>query len=198
MSCIPCNDSSTSLRLVCPVRPQSDNELRDDEEWANLDDAPVEALEKEGKDVINLDDEVRGGDGSVVRVPKGLPEPFEPTPQERARHNLIHWPYASWCEHCVRARRPNSHHRYTPSSSDRSVPVFVADYCFLRDSRDDQSMPCVVGKLYPSRQLFAAMVGEKGVGDEVAVRLLADFFQMQWSATSGLQVRPRECTQSLH
>ena len=34
-----------------------------------------------------------------------------------------------------------------------------------------------VGKLYPSRALFATVVSEKGIGDEVASKLLADFFR---------------------
>ena len=85
-------NSTTSLRLVCPVRPPLHVGLQDDEGWADLASGPVEALEGESRDIINLDDEVDGDVGTVTRKPRGLPEPYEPTPIERARHNLTHWP----------------------------------------------------------------------------------------------------------
>ena len=167
----------TSLRLVCPVRPPLYDGSQDDDGWEDISSGPVEALAGESRDAIDLDDEVDGDLGTVTRVPRGLPEPHEPTPLERARHNLTHWPYKSWCEHCVRSRRPNSQHRYSPSSSERTLPVFVSDYCFLRDSRDEDTAPCFVGRLYPSRSVFGTVVAEKGIGDEHAVKLLADFFR---------------------
>ena len=167
-----------SSQLICPVRPPLFNGLQDDDiGWADLSSGPVEALEGESRDAIDLDDEVSGDEGTVTRAPRGLSEPYEPTPLERARHNLTHWPYKSWCDHCVRARRPNSHHRHVPSSSERSLPVFVSDYCFLRDSRDEDTAPSFVGRLYPTRAVYGAIVTEKGTGDELAVKLLANFFK---------------------
>ena len=63
----------------------------------------------------------------------------------------------------------------SPSASTRTLPVFVSDYCFLRDARDEDVTTVFVGRLYPSRNLFATVVSEKGAGDEVAAKLLADF-----------------------
>ena len=37
------------------------------------------------------------------RSARGLAAPTEPTPQERALHELTHIPYRTWCSHCVRA-----------------------------------------------------------------------------------------------
>ena len=136
-----------------------------------------DALDSDARDVVNMDDNVDGDSGVVARQPRGIPEPFEPTPQVRAQHNLTHYPYVTWCQHCARARRTNSQHRHTPSASARSIPIFVLDYCFQRDSRDDDTVPCAVGKLYPSRVPFASVVDEKGAGDEIAVKLLANFFK---------------------
>ena len=181
MSCLPCNPSSRRMPfgrcLVCPVRPSSDQTVQDCDAWDNLNNAPIEALPGEKFDVVNLDDEVDGDSGVAARVPRGLPMPEEPTPEQRAKHNLTHWPYKSWCEHCVRARRPNSHHRYNPSASSRTLPVCVADYCFLRDARDEDLTTVFVAKIYPSRNLFAAVVSEKGIGDELATKQFADFLR---------------------
>ena len=134
-----CQLCSTRSNLVCPVRPRRDDAETEQgvEAWENLKDGPVEALDSAEVERVGTDDEVDMETGSCVRQARGLPEPYSPSPAERARHNLTHWPYRSWCEHCVRSRRPNSRHIFSPSSSERTVPVFVADYCYLRDSRDE-------------------------------------------------------------
>ena len=127
-------------------------------------------------EVVNLDDEVDADSGETARVAQGLPEPRAPTAAERARHNLNHWPYRSWCEHCVACRRPNTAHK-TSHPSDCTVPVFVADYCYLRDSRDEDIATCLVGRLYPSRTFDASVVTEKGLGDDAAIEELKTFFR---------------------
>ena len=172
--CQPC---STRFDLVCPVRPRRDNAEteQDAEGWENIRDGPVEALEGAEVERIGDDDEVELETGNCARRPRGLPEPFSPSAAERARHNLTHWPYRSWCEHCVRSRRPNSRHHFSPSSSERTVPVLVADYCYLRDSRDEDLAEVFVGRLYPSRMTIAMVVREKGAGDDDAVEMLSKF-----------------------
>ena len=47
----------------------------------------------------------------------------------------------------------------------------------MRDARDEDVTTVFVGRLYPSRNIFAAFVSEKGVGDEIAARLFADFLR---------------------
>ena len=151
--------STRRRRLVCPVRPNSiDGGMQVDHGWENLADGPIETLDGDSVERVNLDDEVSGDDGTVTRTPVGVPDPPSPHPAERARHNLTHWPHRSWCEHCVLARRPNSKHVFSPSSSYRTIPVFVGDYCDLRDSRDEDSVTVFVGRLYPSRMTFATVV----------------------------------------
>ena len=38
------------------------------------------------------------------RSARELAAPTEPTPQERALHELTHIPYRAWCSHCARAK----------------------------------------------------------------------------------------------
>ena len=74
--------------------------------WNNLEDAPIEAVHDEAGRVDP--DVVETTDGDCVVIPRGVPEPKAPSPEAVARHNLTHLPYASWCPHCVAARRANN------------------------------------------------------------------------------------------
>ena len=138
-----------------------------------LRDVPIEALYIDARELVDNDDEVDADNGEVARVPRGLPEPSEPTAAMRARHNLTHWPYMNWCEPYVAARRANTKHPHSPSS-DRTVLIFVSDYCFLRGSRDEDLASRFVGRIYPSRDMFASIVDYKGSGHELAVEQLAN------------------------
>ena len=120
--------------------------MQDAEGWENIADGPIEAIGHGEIDNVGTDDEVDLDSGQCSRRPRGVPEPYTPSAAERALHNLTHWPYRSWCEHCLRSRRPNARHSFSPSSSERTVPVLVADYCYLRDSRDEDLAEVFVGR----------------------------------------------------
>ena len=123
-----------------------------------------------------VDDEVvSADDGKAYQNPVCIPCPPTPSPQLVARHNLTHLPYASWCPHCVAARRANSPHK-SLSTADRPFPLFCADYCFIKDDKDEELVTCLVGRLYPSRALFSVVVDAKGV-DEHAVERLSNFLK---------------------
>ena len=102
--------------------------------------------------------------------------PKAPSKEIQARHNLTHLPYASWCPWCVMGRRTNSPH-FRSSGSDRSLPLFVADYAFVRDREDEVMCKLLVGKLYPSRKVLACVVDSKGVVDPYGVNRVAAFFR---------------------
>lgn len=46
-----------------------------------------------------------------VRVPKTPHNPRRPTKQEIADHLVSHWPFRSWCRHCVMGRAVSSPHK---------------------------------------------------------------------------------------
>ena len=123
-------------------------------------------LDGEPKDMVGADDEEE-----VIQPGKPLPEPHEPSAKERAIHDLTHLPYRGWCEHCVRARRPNTHHRAKSPSSQRTIPLLVADYCHVRDNQDEELATILVARLYPSKALLAVYCDQKGVDDYVITRL---------------------------
>ena len=84
-----------------------------------------------------------------AKVAKGLPDVYEPTPAEVARHCLTHLPYKRWCKWCVAARMRNYPHWTLPPFS-RSSPLLVLDYCFVKHSGDEQFLTVLVGCSNPS------------------------------------------------
>ena len=143
----------------------------EEEGWEKADDADVLLATDAGNtDNEDKDDEVDTDDQAAVQVPIGIPAPPQPSKAEIERHNLTHINYRSWCPHCVFGRRNNTSHR-SRQHSQRKVPLFCADYCFVRDLDDPENLTCLVGKLYPQKAIFASACDMKGADDEVVGRL---------------------------
>ena len=67
-------------------------------EWQGIVEPPPEAPE------------------GASRPPRGerirpVPKPVAPTRRERELHELCHYPYASWCKHCVKGKAISDPHR---------------------------------------------------------------------------------------
>ena len=101
-------------------------------------------------------------DDEVVQAPQPDSEPRAPAARERARHNLIYFPYQRWCRHCLAGRRNNVAHKRS-TSGPRSIPVISLDYCFLRDTRDQDLLTCLVCRMQPSEMSFACPCDRKGL-----------------------------------
>ena len=91
---------------------------------------------------------------------KTLASPRELTPAEWAEHALTHLPYCSSCPHCIAGKRPNCPHRR--STTDRKLPLLVADYGFLKDAVSNDSVPFLVVYIQPWRVYVATVVDMKG------------------------------------
>ena len=149
-----------------------DASVHESDGWDNLEDADVlpDPESKAQIDLEDIDDEVDADDGHATQVPRGLPAPVIPSKEEKARHDLTHINYRSWCPHCVFGRRNNTAHR-SSSSGQRGIPLFCADYCFVRDVDGPANLTCMVGRLYPSKAIFATACDQKGAEDEAVTRL---------------------------
>ena len=99
------------------------------------------------------------GPGAIQ--PKPLATPPSMTPLERAIHNLTHLPYHPGCPICVSTRRPNSHHRNSHEHL-RTIPLLVADYCFVKTTGDVKLQTILVLRLYPYRLFYAIAVPAEG------------------------------------
>ena len=137
----------------------------DEESWENVGESNVLADPRLGQvGSAETDEEVADDGDTSVQVPIAMPSPPQPTRSEVDRHNLTHINYRSWCPHCVAGRRPNNPHR-TRRSNHRNVPLFCADYCYVRDVEDQSPLTCLVGRLFPSRAVFATTCNAKGADD---------------------------------
>ena len=146
--------------------------------FASVGDSPI-LVDRSSLAGIKVDDgeELVDSDSDEgFRQGRGIPEPLEPSPADVARHNLTHLPYRTWCPHCVAARRANSAH-VAGTSADRSVPLLVLDYCFVRDSESQDNLTVLVGKMYPFRNLFGVVCTHKGASDEYTVGRLCQFIR---------------------
>ena len=79
--------------------------------------------------VCNVDDEEHG-----VVLPSIPAAPYIPTRQKRLEHEVTHFPYRSWCEHCVGGKARSRPHKYESDRSD-GVPVIGLDYCFMNKKK---------------------------------------------------------------
>ena len=86
---------------------------------ADSKDAIVDAYEPEGN----------------AHFVKPLPTPPSMTLAERAQHNITHLPPHRGCPICAANRTPNTAH--SPSHEhERTIPLLVVNYCFLRSIHD--------------------------------------------------------------
>ena len=60
-------------------------------------------------------------------LPRTMHSPSQPTPAERAQHNITHMPYRSWCHICVRARGDAHPHNSTIPVDVDIVPCVSLD-----------------------------------------------------------------------
>ena len=163
---------------LCPLSPSihlEDSVDADELSWDRIEDADVLADPSSGIDAGHeIEDEVSAEDGTAVQVPIPVPSPYQPSKEEVDLHNLTHAKYVNWCKHCVGGRRPNSHHK--AQKSNRRVPLFCADYAYVRDEKDVELCTMAAGRLYPSKTLFATACDAKGA-DDPSVGRLAQFFR---------------------
>ena len=87
--------------------------------------------------------------------------PHGPSPEEWGIHRITHRPYRSWCPKCVAGRGHQGAHVASEDPLD-DTPMVSIDYCFLRRSSEDRSVPVLVAKVRQLNILFAHVVPFKG------------------------------------
>ena len=89
-----------------------------------VDDLGRESVQDVVHDMLEQAGEEEAAAARPVRSQDG------PSPEERARHNVTHLPYRSWCTTCMRAKCPASAHR-AHDETEHTIPTVSMDYCFL-------------------------------------------------------------------
>ena len=121
--------------------------------------------------------EIDKGDTEGMRP---RPQPRMPTKAEIERHNIDHYPYASWCPACVDgAGRADKHVRGGEEQNEK--PVVAFDYGYFVDNEEspqqaggeqasgETASPFLVTEVKQDRAVFADVVACKGVEDQFAV-----------------------------
>ena len=98
------------------------------------DEDQADAGRRDGADDEVLDGEDQPGEEEACEAPVCLPCPGAPSLLDRRAHELTHWPYRKWCEHCVRGRAvgPNSK-RVPDDKREMIVPKAHLDYAYLQE-----------------------------------------------------------------
>ena len=88
---------------------------------------------------------------------KGLPQPAQPTAQERAEHELTHLPCRRWCPTCVanKGRADNQPKQHS------KLPVVQFDFCYFKTAGKQQTTPTLTGIDVETGMTMATVVNDK-------------------------------------
>ena len=183
MSDCLCCPFAVSPSLLSDVEAAAEEELvhgteNDETGLIGIDDGYDRGNPEMAMDGGNGSDDLVCGECSAepeqAQKARGMRDPKQPSADDLALHNLTHFPYRSWCPHCVSTRRPDIAHR--SKSKPRTTPLLVADYGYIRDKLDQDLLTVLVVRVYPFKMTFAMVCDVKGY-DEEAVRRLSDFIK---------------------
>ena len=90
---------------------------------------------------------------------KGLKSPDQPTPQERAEHNLTHLPFRSWCKQCIQNKSKSDAHRRQQRNS--KAPVVQFDICYFKSLGEQKTTPILTGIDVETGMAMAIVVSNK-------------------------------------
>ena len=101
-------EAAVSGGMLCSSKEAADNaELIVDQINDEVGGLTNEQLDEgHGKIVAGGPDNI--SEARTLRIPN---DPGRPTRREVEEHMPFHWPYRSWCKHCVRGRSAASPHR---------------------------------------------------------------------------------------
>ena len=129
--------------------------------------SPVETTESIGSE----DDEPGSSKlGSQALPAAEAPTQREKEEREKEEHFVSHYPFRSWCEHCIRGKAKAMKH-VRVDHSDETVPVISADF-FSLNSVDDAAITEEVQKKHApvlvvhdrwSKMTYAHVLPYKGV-----------------------------------
>ena len=120
--------------------------------------------EEMDEDVMDDDKEEPSEESRPVKG--GQSRTMMPTLKERQEHERTHFPYRSWCGHCVAARASNPAHRGrrfpTAIEEDKDTKQVSYDYCFMRDQPGMESAKILISKDRATCMVSAPVVPLKG------------------------------------
>ena len=103
---------------------------------------------------------------------KKMQSPLLPTPAEIEEHNLTHFPYRSWCRHCVRGRGKEASH-VKSENEPGDVPEFHFDWCFPGGEEAFKNLTVLVGRMRGTRMTLSTLMPSKSTVEFASRRILA-------------------------
>ena len=119
------------VQATVPIRPQDHSTLSVDRGRG-----PRRTVVRGMGEIAGRSEVLGAGDASeeVVEAEEegqpvnSLPTPNMPTQSERDEHDLKHYPYRSWCKHCVEGRGIEMRHRVGDDHSCRGAAIVAFNY----------------------------------------------------------------------
>ena len=151
---------------------------------ARADETGFEFMRRSSNDdnaVFGMEDDIgeelkasEEGEEAVKVTP--LPTPFQPTLSQFTDHCVTHFPYQSWCPHCVEGRGREFGHRTTEKESS-GTPTISFDYAFLSDGNEietqeafeaagEGAIKLLVVRGSKSKAIFGHVVPQKGLDEK--------------------------------
>ena len=151
-----------------PVRPLGAEAMEEGPEEPLVGESAEEAAAQQPE-------EGQGAEQVAAENPpaRRLPDPGQPTPQERVHHELAHLPFRPWCADCVAGRAPDDPHRRQPTEAKPGVPEVSVGYGFIAAERRETATILVV-EVSGVKAVMARTVKGKGRADPQAVRWLVE------------------------
>ena len=122
-------------------------------------------------------------------APRVVHQPGDPSPVERAAHEVLHMTKADWCEACARGNQTTKpHHRLTHDQRDIVKSMILLDFAYLKTDGEWCEMgepELVAAELYATTLIVvdsdalmmrAASLPTKAVGD-YAIATVLDFME---------------------
>ena len=106
------------------------------------------------------------------RFVKKMQSPLLPSAKEIDEHNLTHFPYRSWCRHCVRGRGKEASH-VKAQNEPGDVPEFHFDWCFPGEEEAFKNLTVLVGRMRGTRMTLSALMPSKSTGEFASRRIMA-------------------------
>ena len=169
--CGDCECCETSAGEPVASRDSSDHPLSNEIQPVDPVDGPDVVVDYDSEDDRPLvpPPPVAPSDPAAQRPPRAraLPQPVNPTREERALHRLTHIPYQTWCSHCVKCRGRNlPHRRLAALPADGVLPVVAMDLGFLKRLEADKNIPFIVARDTKTKITFAHLLEGKSTTAE--------------------------------
>ena len=104
-----------------------------------------------------------------ANVPLAVPSPKEPGAAERARHELTHMPYRSWCFSCVAGRGASSQVRWLHKTSKSGMRFHVS----VESGTSSEPWLTIFNKMDRESQSMAAALTVKAASETLVRFFLA-------------------------